>query len=239
MPRPPPPELAPLDFHAHHAPNSTLVTGIIQVKLPRAYDPRSKAEAIRPCCEAVDLMFTHHSEDPNEATPDGETPLMAACAWAAHEQLLTTLIDSGADPGLLAKNGSSALSAAVFANSVPLVRLLLLHGGEGGKQAALRHGLDRLLHTLDVGLQVIKAQAVEGGLRTYGRYLQAMHWNRLLRQELTAWFAANAAAPHAEVGHEPSCRALALCMHCPGGCFHRPSPGTPLNISIACCPASC
>lgn len=189
----------PLDFLSHHANNSPTLTSFIQAQLPRGHDPRIKAHAMLPCCQTVELMIERHGEDPNQSSPDGETPLMAACAWAAHEMLPATLLEHGARAGMLAVNGSSALSAAVFANCVPLVRLLLLHG-EGVRAAALHHGLDALLHTLDVGLRVIAAQACNGEQRSYARYLQAIHWNRLLRRELTAWFAANddsAAAPAA------------------------------------------
>ena len=78
---------------------------------------------------------------------------MAACG-RGFDGVATTIFAAVPDVGLLCQNGSSALSAAVYANSVSVTSMLLRHGGECVRQVAAQHGLEQLLHAARVGLEV-------------------------------------------------------------------------------------
>jgi ankyrin repeat protein len=75
--------------------------------------------------------------DPNAATPFGTTVLMMAAPNAAKMKLL---LDQGANPNALTKNGYSALlMSALYSGSGPAIELLLKRGAELHHPGALFH----------------------------------------------------------------------------------------------------
>ncbi len=61
--------------------------------------------------------------------PYGTTPLMIACNWEGHEDMIEALLSLGADPNLRDKQGNTALFAAASV-SAKAVKLLLDKGAD-------------------------------------------------------------------------------------------------------------
>lgn len=113
------------------------------------------------------------------------TPQVAAC-----------LLALGADPGIVAPDGSSALSVALASciswQSVVFSRVLM-RSGRRTWYAAKLHGIDRLRQTLQASLIIgqlhlfLKApKGLEPNMcRLYGLSLR---WHRMLSTELEAWY---------------------------------------------------
>ena len=132
-------------------------------------------------------QLVDQGENVNERAWDGSTPLMVACLKRL-EVPAAELLGLGADAGLQCDDRSSALSAAVFSNCPAVVRMLLRHGGEGVERNALQHGLERLLHTARLGMDVHRMFFRHHCPDSAVRIAIAAKAHRLLCDELTAWF---------------------------------------------------
>ena len=157
----------------------------------------------------LEYLIQVRNKDPNQRTAEGETPLMAA-ALAGAGGMTACLLSHGANPALLCTNGSSALSAAAFACSPRIVKMLLHHGNE---ETALQHGLERLLQTAHAGLEAHRV-SVYGTLPAHDlcnmedhyKHTMMQHHSRLVVQYLTEWFSEQTASGQVCVARRVCCR---------------------------------
>lgn len=124
------------------------------------------------------------------------------------------LLAYGADPAVLARNSSSALSAAVYRIDVAMVRQLLCNGGAGVRRVALQHGLGELLQMARAGLEVKRGCsctcAPDGFSDTdLRRVVRLERCHRVLCETLQDWFQQQATTP--EVRKHAAC---APALHC-------------------------